>query len=106
VNPNARFALVALGALAMSASSLMACVRGDLDLPEAGLRYVIAFVVARVGVGIVDILLTGYRRGAAIQAAQAAAREREVLTPTERDGHPLRRGTDLADHGILEIGVD
>ena len=97
MNPNARFALVAVAALAMASSSLLACLRGDLDLPAAGLRYVVAFVVARVGVGIVDILLTGYRRGALINA--------NVADAIERPGHPLRRDGDLEAHGIVEVGT-
>lgn len=105
MNPNTRFALVAVAALTMSASSLLATVRGDLDLTAAGLRYVIAFVVARVGIGILDVLLTGYRRGALMNAVAAATPTdpSTVVTPVERNGRPLRRDSDLEEHGILEV---
>jgi hypothetical protein len=92
VNPNARFALISIAALAMASSSLLACLHGDLDLPTAGLRYVAAFVVARIGIGMVDMLLTGYRRGAALNAAAQAS----VATPVER-----RRENDT-----LEVAAD
>jgi hypothetical protein len=107
MNPNTRFALTALAALGMASSSLMACLRGDLDLTAAGFRYVIAFVVAHIGIGLVDQLLTGYRRGAATAAAAAeAASFPTVVTPVERAGHPLRRDADLTEHGILEVSAD
>lgn len=105
MNPNARFALTAVAALAMASSSLLACMRGDLDLTSAGFRFVIAFVVARIGLGVIDTLITGYRQGAALQAAAAAA-EPTVLTPVERPGPPLRRDSDLTEHGILEVNAD
>lgn len=100
MHPSARFALTAVSALVLWSSSMLACLRGDLDLPAAGIRFVIAFVVAKLGIGVLDMLLTAYRR------MPTAVMAGPPVTPAERQGPPLRREADLADNGILEVGAD
>ena len=99
MHPSTRFALTAVSALVLWSSSMLACLRGDLDLPTAGIRFVIAFVVAKLGFGVLDMLLTAYRRVPV--AAPATA-----VTPVERQGPPLRRESDLAENGIVEVGAE
>lgn len=69
MNASARLAVALLAALALWFPSLSACLRGDVGLPDAALRFLAAYIVARIGVGILARLHETY----AVEAARRAA---------------------------------
>ncbi len=56
------FSITLLVSLALWWGSMRATLNGDLDLTASGLRFVLAFMLARTAVGLVNHLLTGYHR--------------------------------------------
>lgn len=71
MNPAAGLAVALVAALVLWLPSLSACLRGDTDLLTAALRYVAAFVAARLGVGIIGHLYEAYATDAARRARTA-----------------------------------
>ena len=61
MNPNTVFSASLVTSLVLWFPSMQACLRGDLDLAPAGLRYVAALLVARLAVGGLARLVTAYR---------------------------------------------
>ncbi len=60
MNPHARLTIGLLGALVLWVPSIDAVVRGDLELLPAALRFVVAFMVLRIGLGLVGHLWHTY----------------------------------------------
>jgi hypothetical protein len=60
MNPSARLSISLLLALVLWLPTLSASLRGDVDLSVAAVRYLLAFLLARVAVGGVAKLLEGY----------------------------------------------
>jgi hypothetical protein len=65
MNPNTAFSLSLLVSLVLWLPSVLASLRGELDMPAAGLRYLAALTLSRVAVGGVARLLSAYRSVAA-----------------------------------------
>ena len=63
VHPGARFAVSLLASLALWLPSALACLRGDIDLAAAGLRYLAALALATAVVRILAHLVTSYDDG-------------------------------------------
>ena len=61
MNPNTVFSASLVTSLVLWFPSMQACLRGDLDLAPAGLRYVAALLVARLAMGGLARLVTAYR---------------------------------------------
>jgi Na+-driven multidrug efflux pump len=61
MNPNAVFSASLVTSLLLWLPSMLACLRGDLDLAPAGLRYLAALIVSRLAMGGLARLLNVYR---------------------------------------------
>lgn len=62
MNPSFRFTLSLLVSLVLWAPTALACLRGDVDLGAAGVRYLAGFLVAHLATGVLGRLATAYRR--------------------------------------------
>jgi NADH:ubiquinone oxidoreductase subunit 2 (subunit N) len=76
VNPATRFAASLLASLALWAPTMLACLRGEVELTEAGIRYVAAFVAASVAFALLGRLVDGYASTQARLAEEAQHRRR------------------------------
>ena len=61
MNPNTVFSASLVASLVLWFPSMQACLRGDLDLAPAGLRYLAALAVSRLAMGFLARLVTAYR---------------------------------------------
>ena len=61
MNPNTVFSASLVASLVLWFPSMQACLRGDLDLAPAGLRYVAALMVSRLAMGFLARLVSAYR---------------------------------------------
>jgi hypothetical protein len=61
MNPNTVFSASLVASLVLWFPSMQACLRGDLDLASAGLRYVAALVVSRLALNFLARLVNAYR---------------------------------------------
>jgi len=84
MNPNTVFSASLVTSLVLWFPSMQACLRGDLDLPPAGLRYLAALAVSRLAMGGLARLVAAYR----------AAQHHD--SPTG-EADPHRRSTDRSD---------
>lgn len=60
MNPNTRFSVTLLVSLALWSTTMLAALRGDIDIAVAGVRYLVAFAVAWLGVGMFSALVHAY----------------------------------------------
>lgn len=60
MNPAARLSIALLVGLVLWLPTLGATMRGDVDLPESAIRYLVAFLLARVAVAGLARLVQGY----------------------------------------------
>jgi hypothetical protein len=96
MNPDTVFAASLVTSLILWFPSMQACLRGDLDLAPAGLRYLAALVVSRLIMNGIARLVSAYRAaqhhdppagdGAPDAEPQAAHRR--------RSDHPAETGSD------------
>ena len=84
MNPNTVFSASLVTSLVLWFPSMQACLRGDLDLPPAGLRYLAALAVSRLAMGGLARLVAAYR-----------AAQHHDSPPDEADPH--RRSSDRSD---------
>ena len=61
MNPNAAFSASLVTSLILWYPSMQACLRGDLDLTPAALRYLAALAVSRLAINFLARLLNAYR---------------------------------------------
>ena len=61
MNPNSVFSASLVTSLVLWFPSMQACLRGDLDLTAAGLRYIAALVVSRLAMNGLAGLVNAYR---------------------------------------------
>ena len=61
MNPNTMFSASLVASLVLWFPSMQACLRGDLDLTPAGLRYLAALAVSRLAMGFLARLVNAYR---------------------------------------------
>jgi hypothetical protein len=61
MNPNTVFSASLVTSLVLWFPSMLACLRGDLDLAPAGLRYLAALAVSRLAMGGLARLVAAYR---------------------------------------------
>ena len=66
MNPNTAFSASLLVSLVLWLPSMLAALRGEVDTPAAGLRYLAALVLSRFAVGGLARLLSAYRSAAAV----------------------------------------
>lgn len=60
MNPAARLSIALLAGLVLWMPTFEATMRGDVDLPESAVRYLVAFLLARLAVGGLAALIRGY----------------------------------------------
>ncbi|HYH48766.1 MAG TPA: hypothetical protein VEG38_04380 [Acidimicrobiia bacterium] len=78
MNPNTAFSASLVTSLVLWYPSMRACLRGDLDLTPAALRYLAALTVSRLAMNFLARLLNAYR-------AQPAQELRGGETPPAAD---------------------
>lgn len=61
MNPDTVFSASLVTSLVLWFPSMLACLRGDLDLAPAGLRYVAALTVSRLAMAFLARLVSAYR---------------------------------------------
>jgi hypothetical protein len=61
MNPNAVFSATLVSSLLLWYPSMQACLRGDLDLTPAALRYLAALAVSRLAMNFLARLINAYR---------------------------------------------
>ena len=66
MNPNTAFSASLLVSLVLWLPSMLAALRGELDTPAAGMRYLAALLLSRFAVGGLARLLSAYRSAAAL----------------------------------------
>jgi hypothetical protein len=86
MNPNTVFSAGLVTSLVLWFPSMQACLRGDLDLAPAGLRYLAALAVSRLAMNGLARLVTAYR--AAQDPALPAAAD-PAVPPGTADADPL-----------------
>ncbi|MCU1485409.1 MAG: hypothetical protein JWN67_2155 [Actinomycetia bacterium] len=87
MNPSARLSVALVLGLVLWYPSLSASLRGEMDLPDAAIRYLVAFLFARVAVAGVSWLLHAY---SAVDEAD------DGPTDQATDDGPLRRSDDVS----------
>ena len=60
MNPAARLSMALLTGLVLWLPTFAATMRGDVELPTAAFRYLLAFLLARVAVGLLARLIHTY----------------------------------------------
>lgn len=71
MNPNTVFSASLVASLLLWFPSMQACLRGDLDLAPAGLRYVAALTASRLALGFLARLVSAYRAAQHHDAARS-----------------------------------
>ena len=101
MNPNAVFSATLVTSLLLWYPSMQACLRGDLDLTPAALRYLAALTVARIGMNFLARLVNAYRVPELADPPPPESRETPAPTsasPADFDpsasAAPQRRRTD------------
>ena len=98
MNPNTVFSASVITSLVLWFPSMQACLRGDLDLAPAGLRYLVALAVSRLAMNGLARLVNAYR--AAQEPVPPAADEvASDPVPGGEPAVPHRRRTDGAPGG-------
>ena len=115
MNPNTVFSASLVTSLVLWYPSMQACLRGDLDLTPAALRYVAALTVARVAMNFLARLVHSYRaaqhadppppdtQATPVAGAPMPAPPSTATPPADFDpAAPHRRRTDrpAADGGV------
>jgi hypothetical protein len=102
MNPNSVFSASLVASLVLWFPSMQACLRGDLDLAPAGLRYLAALVVARLAMNFLARLVNAYRVAQA-PVPPADANPASPLAGVEADpAPPHRRRNDRSGDGDLD----
>jgi hypothetical protein len=102
MNPNTVFSASLVTSLVLWFPSMQACLRGDLDLAPAGLRYIAALVVSRLALGGLARLINAYHAGPAADATPAGAPPSPSAAPrppASEPAPPQRRRTDRDPEG-------
>ena len=73
MQPETRFATTLIASLALWAPTLVALLHGNVQLPDAAIRYLVALVVAWIAIGGFNALLLAYHRQNAMADAERDA---------------------------------
>ena len=94
MNPNTVFSASLVTSLVLWFPSMQACLRGDLDLGAAGLRYLAALLVSRLAMNGLARLVNAYR---------ATQQPTDAPPPARPDSEPApkRRRDDNGDPTTL-----
>jgi|GEM_PF-5339972 len=101
MNPNTVFSASLVTSLVLWLPSMLACLRGDLDLPAAGLRYLAALVVSRLALNGLARLVNAYRaaQGSALPPVPAERPPAGQAPTGGGEPAPKRRRADPAAGG-------
>ena len=105
MNPNTAFSVSLVTSLVLWFPSMQACLRGDLDLTPAALRYLAALTVSRLAMNFLAGLLDAYRGShqPEMPSGEAPAADSETATAvTPPAGRQRRRGDRQADDGAAD----
>ncbi|MEW6477629.1 MAG: hypothetical protein AB1679_35740 [Actinomycetota bacterium] len=98
MNPNTVFSASLVASLVLWFPSMQACLRGDLDLTPAALRYLLALTLSRLAMNFLARLINAYRTAQlpepSGEAAPAAGSSASPSLTAETDATPHRRRTD------------
>src|SRR3954470_18914469 len=100
MNPNTVFSASLVTSLVLWFPSMQACLRGDLDLAPAGLRYLAALFVSRLAMNGLARLVNAYRAAphadnhAAKTPAEPQPSPTLAVQPSSADPAPHRRRSD------------
>jgi len=82
MNPAARLSLALVAGLVLWLPTLSATLRGDVDLFEAAIRYLVGFLLARLAVGLLARLIHSYVDGAEQDVARTITSMDDIDRPT------------------------
>ncbi|HEV7862217.1 MAG TPA: hypothetical protein VGR20_05930 [Acidimicrobiia bacterium] len=108
MNPNTVFSASLVASLVLWFPSMQACLRGDLDLAPAGLRYLAALVVSRLALNGLARLVNAYRSAQADRSATdgspagLAPSPSPAAKPLGSDPAPQRRRSDASLDGEVD----
>lgn len=91
MNPNTVFSASVVTSLVLWFPSMQACLRGDLDLAPAGLRYLAALTVSRLALSFLNRLVSTYRASHEPSAAPPNATGPLPAQPPAADAAHRRR---------------
>jgi hypothetical protein len=101
MNPNTVFSASLVTSLVLWFPSMQACLRGDLDLGAAGLRYLAALLVSRLALNGLARLVTAYRASHEPDRGQAHPASGLPAGPAaDADGPSRRRDDRPAGEGV------
>lgn len=89
MNPNAAFSASLVVSLVLWYPSMQACLRGDLDLTPAALRYLLALTISRLAMNLLARLITAYRIAQLPESPAADASVTDVPPSPSAAGAPL-----------------
>jgi hypothetical protein len=95
MNPNIVFSASLVTSLVLWYPSMQACLRGDLELAPAGLRYLAALAVSRLALGFLARLVSAY---------QAAQHPDAPGAPTASAGSPAAASTATSPSAAADPG--
>jgi hypothetical protein len=105
MNPNTVFSASLVASLVLWFPSMQACLRGDLDLAPAGLRYLAALVVSRLAMNGLARLVNAYRATGEPPASAVtppSAAKPPVVGIENEPAAPHRRRKDRSTDGDLD----
>jgi len=94
MNPNTVFSASLVASLVLWFPSMQACLRGDLDLVPAALRYLAALIISRLAMNGIARLVNAYR---ATQEPAAPADQASAAPPVGQPPAKRRRAGDGGD---------
>jgi hypothetical protein len=101
VDPSLTFGVSLVVSLALWFGTFRGVMRGDVDVVDAGIRYLVALAISWAGVYGITVVFSRYNA----QAGSAAGAE--ASSPVGDAGaHPLRRREDPAAEGAPDVGPD
>jgi hypothetical protein len=106
MNPNTVFSASLVTSLVLWFPSMQACLRGDLDLAPAGLRYLAALLVSRLAMNGLARLVGGYRAAQELPAAESPRSTGPPPATTDSGPPPRqRRREDRSGEGEVDPGI-
>ena len=90
MNPNTVFSASLVASLVLWFPSMQACLRGDLDLVPAALRYLAALIISRLAMNGIARLVNAYR---ATQEPEVRVDQEPAIPLAAEPSPPRRQGS-------------
>lgn len=94
------FATSLMLSLALWWGSMNATLRGDLELANSGIRFVLAFIFARFAVNLINHLLHTYQQTQQRVASSRVEVQPPVLDPVANDTHFPQKVSEAPEQGL------